>query len=173
MNAECFLLQPLFSFHFGCNTQLSCGMHLVSVLSSHGHCNEWAYLIYVALWCNCYHPHYYYHYSSIYFWQCWVFTDALALISPVAACGGFSCCGAQALGCVSFSSCGSGAPEPRLSSWASLLQVMWDPPGPGIKTMSPALPDGFFTPEPLVKPSSSLLLNCFSGRVTCSKCQSW
>ena len=89
---------------------------------------------------------------------------------------GLSCCGAQALGCMSFSGCGSGALERRLSSWgmwAWLSQVTWDPPGPGIETMSPALPGGFFTTGPLMKPPSLLLLNCFSGRVTCSKCQSW
>ena len=89
---------------------------------------------------------------------------------------GLSCCGAQALGCMSFSGRGSGALERRLSScgvWAWLSQVTWDPPGPGIETMSPALPGGFFTTEPLTKPPSLLLLNCFSGRVTCSKCQSW
>ena len=29
---------------------------------------------------------------------------------------------------------------------------MWDPPGPGIETMSPALAHGFFTSEPPGKP---------------------
>ena len=45
---------------------------------------------------------------------------------------------------VGFSSCGSQALECRLSSCgirAGLLRSMWDPPGPGIKPVSPALAD--------------------------------
>ena len=44
-------------------------------------------------------------------------------------CGGFSCCGARALG--------------------------WDLPGPGLEPMSPALAGGFLTTAPPGKPSSS------------------
>ena len=36
---------------------------------------------------------------------------------------------------------------------------MWDPPRPGIESMSPALEDGFFTTEPSGKPSNSFLKN--------------
>ena len=56
-------------------------------------------------------------------------------------CGGFSCCGARALGVQAsvvvahgLSSCGSQALEHRLSScgaWAQLLHSMWDLPGLG------------------------------------------
>ena len=63
--------------------------------------------------------------------------------------GGFSCCGAQALGARAsvvaargLSSCGSWALERRLSSCgarAQLLCDMWDLPGPGITPVSPAL----------------------------------
>ena len=45
--------------------------------------------------------------------------------------------------------------EHRLSSfdaWARLLCGMWDPPGPGIESVSPALAGGFFTTEPPGKP---------------------
>ena len=73
-------------------------------------------------------------------------------------CGGFSCCGTQALGmwasvvvACRLSSCGSRALECRLSScgtWAQLLRSMWDLPGPGMEPMSPALPGGFLTTVP-------------------------
>ena len=65
--------------------------------------------------------------------------------------GGYSTCscsllieatflsGAQALGRLGFSSCGSWALEHRLSSrgaWAQLLLSMWDLPGPGMEPES-------------------------------------
>ena len=49
------------------------------------------------------------------------------------------------------SSCGSRAPEHRLSScgaWAELLHGMWDLPRSDTELVSPALAGGFFTPEP-------------------------
>ena len=70
-------------------------------------------------------------------------------------CGGFPCYGAQALGHSGFSSCSSQALEHRLhscGSWASLFHGMWDLPRSGIKLMSPALANGFFTTEPPGKP---------------------
>ena len=77
-------------------------------------------------------------------------------------CGGFSCCGARALGTWAsvvaargLSSCGSRALEHRLSSCgtrAYLLCGMWDLPGPGIEPMSPALAGGFSTTAPPGKP---------------------
>ena len=87
-------------------------------------------------------------------------------------CGGFSCCGARALGAWAsvvatrgLSSCGSRAPERRLSSRgirAQLLRGMWDLPGPGIEPVSPALAGGFPTTAPPGKPHVSvfLLLDC-------------
>ena len=73
-------------------------------------------------------------------------------------CGGFSCCGAWALGVLAsvvaarkLSSCGSWALECRLSSCgtrALLLRGMWDLPGPGFEPVSPALAGGFLTTEP-------------------------
>ena len=67
-------------------------------------------------------------------------------------CGGFSCCGTQALGswasvvaACGLSSFGTWALERRLSSCgaqALLLCGMWDLPGPGLKPMSPALAGG-------------------------------
>ena len=92
-------------------------------------------------------------------------------------CGGFSCCGARALGawasvvvarglssCGSqalerrLRSCGSRALEHRLSScgtWAQLLRGMWDLPGPGFEPVTPALAGGFLTTVPPGKPTTS------------------
>ena len=65
-------------------------------------------------------------------------------------CGGFSCCGAQALGAQAtvvairrLSSCGA---------WAWLLHGMWDLPGPGLEHVSPALAGRFLTTVPPGKP---------------------
>ena len=66
-------------------------------------------------------------------------------------CSDFSCWGAQVLGCVDFSGCGSWAVEHRLRScgtWAQLLCGMWDLPRSRIKPMSPALAGGFLTIGP-------------------------
>ena len=38
-----------------------------------------------------------------------------------------------------------------------MLLGMWDPPGPGIKPVSPTLAGGFFTTEPSGKPLGKLL----------------
>ena len=76
--------------------------------------------------------------------------------------GGLSCCRARALGAwasaavaLGLSSCGSMALEHRLSScgsWTQLLRGMWDPPGPGLEPVSPALAGGFLTTAPPGKP---------------------
>ena len=73
-------------------------------------------------------------------------------------CGGFSCCGARALGAWAsvvvaqgLSSCGSRALERKPSSCgarASLLCGMWDLPRPGLEPVSPALAGGFLTTAP-------------------------
>ena len=73
-------------------------------------------------------------------------------------CGGFSCWGAQALGTWAsavvargLSSCGSQALDRRLSSCgaqAQPLHGMWDPPGPGLEPVSPALAGGPLTTAP-------------------------
>ena len=54
-------------------------------------------------------------------------------------CSDFSYCVAQALGHMGFSSCGS---------WAELLRGMWNLPGPGVESVSPALEGGFLTIGP-------------------------
>ena len=94
---------------------------------------------------------------------------------PASHCGGFSCCGAQPLGRMGFrvivhglSSSGSRALDHRLNSCgirAQLLRGMWDLPGPGMKLLSPELAGGFFTTEPLGKPSIDFkkMLYCKSG----------
>ena len=70
-------------------------------------------------------------------------------------CGGFSCCGAQALGArasvVVARRLRARALERRLNSCdaqAYLLCSMWDLPGPGIEPMSPALAGRFLTTAP-------------------------
>ena len=63
--------------------------------------------------------------------------------------GGFSCCGARALGFLGFSICGSQAQLPRTCG------ILF--PGPGIKPMSPALAGRFLTTG---LPGKSLL-SCF------------
>ena len=103
------------------------------------------------------------------FWLCWVFTAAyrLSLVtsgsySPLlgaqaSVCGGFSCCGAQAAATRAaqivarrFRSCSLWTLEHWFSSCGSRVQLlhgMWDLPGPGIKTLFPALAGRFlFTP---------------------------
>ena len=82
-------------------------------------------------------------------------------------CGGFSCCGARALGAGAsvvvvhgLSSCGSQVLESRLSSCgarAQLLCGMWDLPGPGLKPVSPTLTGRFLTTVPPGKAGTTLL----------------
>ena len=119
--------------------------------------------------------------SSIFLWPlhavpCWfilfiyLFLAALGLCGGVRTshCGGFSCCGAPALGAwtsavvaCGLSSCGSRALECRLSSCgarAQLLLGMWDLPGPGLEPLSPLLAGRFLTTAPPGKPPCCSLL---------------
>ena len=76
--------------------------------------------------------------------------------------GGLSCCGARVLGARAPaaaarrpSSRGPRAPERRLSSRgarAQLLRGTWDPPGPGLEPVYPALAGGLPTTAPPEKP---------------------
>ena len=73
---------------------------------------------------------------------------------------GFSSCGCG------LSSCGSQAPERRLSNCgarAQLLRGMWDLPRPGLEPMSPALAGGFLTTAPPGKSLHSFLKDSFTG----------
>ena len=107
-------------------------------------------------------------YLFIYFGLRWVFVAARRL-SLVVVSGGFSCCGAQALGARAsvavagrLSSCGSRALERRLrncGSWAQLLHGMWDLPGPG--PVCPALAGGVLTIAPPGKSSRAYLSTSF------------
>ena len=82
-------------------------------------------------------------------------------------CGGFSACGALALGTRAsvvvargLSSCGWRALECRFGScgaWAQLLRGMWDLPVPGLEPVSPALAGGFLTTAPPGKSRDVLL----------------
>ena len=51
-----------------------------------------------------------------------------------ASCGGVSCCGALALGCPGFSSCGfRPLRHSSCGPWAYLFPGMWDLPSPGME----------------------------------------
>ena len=76
------------------------------------------------------------------------------LLSSV-VCGDFSCCRAQALGCVGFSNCAARAHFSAVRSvliWSSI---------PGIEPTCPALAGGFFTNEPPGKPPCLQLILFF------------
>ena len=66
-----------------------------------------------------------------------------------------------------FRSCGSRAPEHRISNCgarAYLLRDMWDLPGPGLEPVSPASAGGFSTTAPPGKPRGAPLCSfkwCF------------
>ena len=102
----------------------------------------------------------------IYFWLFLVFVAAWAFLqrcerrlpsscsTQASACGGFSCCGAQAIGRV-----GSVVATPSFQnslnsygSWAQLPCSLWSLPGSGTEPVSPPLPGGFFTTEPPGRP---------------------
>ena len=106
--------------------------------------------------------------ASVYFWLPWVFTAYTQAFSHcgewglLSSCGtqashfsDFSCCRAWSLGTWAsvavargLRSCSSPALEHRLNScgpWILLLHGMWDSPGPGIETVSPASAGGFLT----------------------------
>ena len=122
----------------------------------------------------------------IYFWLCWVLLRVgflqlrrvgatLPCSARASYCGGFSCCGAQAVGAWAsvvaargLSSCGSRALERKVGSCgtrASLFRDMWDLPGPGIEPMSHALAGGFLTTAPPGKPKEVFQPECFDARV--------
>ena len=63
---------------------------------------------------------------------------ALGVWASVVVVRGLSSCGSQALEC-RFRSCGARA---------YLLHGMWDLPGPGLESVSPALAGGFLTTAP-------------------------
>ena len=83
-------------------------------------------------------------------------------------CGGFSCCGARALGTQAsvvvargLNSCGFWALERRLSSrgaQAQLLRGMRDLPRPWLEPLSPALAGGFLTTAPPGKSRSHFFM---------------
>ena len=69
--------------------------------------------------------------------------------------GGFPYCKAQTLAFTGFRSCGCRGLEHRLrGTWAELPRGMWDLSEPGLEPMSLALAHGFFTMEPLGKPTT-------------------
>ena len=110
-------------------------------------------------------------YLLIYFWLHWVFV-AVHGLSLVVASRGHSSCSALASHCSGLSCCGARAPGVRASAvvarglsscgaWAQFVHGMWDPPGPGIKPVSPALAGRFSTTVP---PGKSLVLSFEIGK---------
>ena len=108
---------------------------------------------------------YFIFYFLIYFWLCWVFVAARRLsLFAASGWGGYSLlrCAVFSLRWLlllqstgsrrtGFSSCGTWAPERRLSSCgaqAEWLRGMWDLPGPGLEPVSPALAGRFLTTAP-------------------------
>ena len=84
--------------------------------------------------------------SSYREWGCSL-VAALRLLVEVAALVERGLQHSQLLGArAQVSSCGA---------WAQPLCGLWDPPGPGIEPMSPALAGGFFATEPPGKPKGS------------------
>ena len=83
-------------------------------------------------------------------------------------CGGFSC-GARALGCVGFSSCGSWALEHRLDSCSAACGIFLHQ---GIESVSLALAGGFFTTEPPGKPHTQVVLftKKYINHFSCTQC---
>ena len=74
--------------------------------------------------------------------------------------GGFSCCGAQALGCLDFSSCSLRAPACRLSSCGTQGLVapwLWNLLEPGIEPIFLTLQGRFLTTGPPGKPKVKVL----------------
>ena len=93
----------------------------------------------------------------IYFWLCWVFISAhrLSLVKVSrdyswlqvgAHCGGFSYCGAHALG--TWASVIAAHGLSSCDTWAQMLHGMWNLPAPGIEPISPALAGGFLSTAP-------------------------
>ena len=74
-----------------------------------------------------------------------------SLLAQASYCSGFSCCRAQVLGLVVFSTCGSQALKHQLSTCGAqtwFLRGMWDLPRPRIKPVSSAFAGRFLTTEP-------------------------
>ena len=104
---------------------------------------------------------FFFKYLFIYLRLCWVFT-ATCRLSPVSGSVGHSvveehrlltavaspCGGEQALGCSGFG---------RWGTRAQLPHSIWDPPGPGIEPVSPALQGKLSTTGPPGKPPGSVL----------------
>ena len=86
------------------------------------------------------------------FLQLWRAGSTVCCCAPASHCGGFSCCGAWALGTRASVVV---ALERRLRScgaWTLLLCGMWELPGPGLEPVFPELAGGFLTTAPPGKP---------------------
>ena len=81
-------------------------------------------------------------------------------VSQASHRGGFSCCRAQAVALMGFSSCGSQAPEPGLSNCGTRAQLpcsMWDIPRLETELVSATLQGRFLTTGPPGKPPREVL----------------
>ena len=91
------------------------------------------------------------------FLQLWRAGVTLHCGARVSHCGGFSCCGAQAL-CMRASIVVARGLSSR-GSRAQLLRDVWDLPRPGLKPVCPELADGFLTTASLGKsPTNGILI---------------
>ena len=114
--------------------------------------------------------------SFFFFFNKFIYLFIFVCIGSLLPCAGFSLwwlllAWSQALGtrvsvvvACGLSSCGSWALEHRRSSCgarAQLLRGMWDPPGPGLEPVSPALAGRFLTTVPPGKSFSQILKRQF------------
>ena len=105
----------------------------------------------------------------LYFWLCWVLVAVHRLTRGLhSSCsvwasrrGGFSCCGACALGHGGFSSHHSGAAQCRRNSCGAHPRGVWDIPRPKIESMSPSSQGGFLTTGPPEKPCTDTFLHAY------------
>ena len=83
----------------------------------------------------------------------------LTAVAPLGVEPGLYGTQASVVAACRLSSCGSRALEHRGSTiGVHGLSCIWDPPGPGIKSMSPVLAGRFFTTEPPEKSHQELLM---------------
>ena len=79
--------------------------------------------------------------------------------------GGFSCCGAGALGAWASVVLARGLSS--CDAWALFFHGMWDLPGPGLKPMFPELAGGFLTIVPPGKPAIDFFFDSLVNPMEC------
>ena len=103
----------------------------------------------------------------LFIWLCWIFV-AVRRLSLVVVSRGYSllrCAGFSLRWLLLLQSTGSRHMGSSCGAQALLLRGMWDPPGPGLEPVSPALAGGFLTTAPPGKPSRQILNRCTTREV--------